>query len=108
MVWPNYVAVQITLTLADTNYNVLALVRAVEEACPASARELCLESDKANDAASKIMIGDSNLSGTRYGYQLSPGDSRTYRAMVQNVPFGVLYARSASAGLKLNVEVMAA
>lgn len=96
-------AVQITLTSSATNYNVITLAQAVDASFPTKFGELLIEADAANAAGSKVSFGDVNVSATRYGYQLGPGDSRTYNG---NVPVGGLYVRGSGAGLKLNLEAV--
>ncbi len=95
------VSVQVTLTSSATNYNLVALAQAVVATFPSRFNSLLIEADAANAAGSKVSFGDANLSATRYGYQLGPGDSRSYSG---NVGIGDLYVRGSGAGLKLNVE----
>lgn len=102
----SYVAVTVTLAAANTNYNLLALVQAIEANCPGTCGELCLQSPKAN-AAAMIYVGDGKLAGTtRAGYELNSGDSRTYRAERNSVHVGSQYVRTDTPGALLNVEVM--
>lgn len=103
MLGPQYIAVQVTLTLANTNYNILSLVQAIEDTCPAACRELQIQAATAN--ADVVLIGDAELSATRFGYELARLDSAKYRSDHSNVILGGKYARSATAGQKLNVEI---
>lgn len=108
-----YVAVQVTLTSANTNYHLYDLVAtalAGASATPAGAgREINIQSHPGIDGVggntNDILIGDGNLSTTYLGYVLQPGGSRTYRSDLGNVLFQGIYARSAGAGQKLNIEV---
>lgn len=101
----SYVGVTVTITLANQNYNLLTLLQAIEANCPPTARELVIQSH--SDNASTVLVGDGSLSGTRCGYELALGQSRTYRSSIQHVLLGSIFVRSAGAGQKLNVEVMA-
>jgi hypothetical protein len=95
------VSVQLTLTSANTNYSLITLAQAVDANFPAKFTSLLIEADAANAAGSKVSFGDTNTSATRYGYQLGPGDSRSYSG---SFPVGDLYARGSGAGLKVNLE----
>lgn len=118
-----YVAVTITLTSANTNYNVLTLVNAVIAAeanmptppmvAPDACREMILQSfpgiDSSGANTNDILVGDGLLSTTRIGYILQAvGADRTYSSTIQNVDVGSIYVRSAGAGQKLNVEIVSA
>lgn len=88
---------QVTLTSSNTNYHLLDLVRAID----ASFRDVgkvSLQSDDANSAV--ILVGDSNLSATRFGSKLNVTD-----AMPAGYSVAGVYARSASAGQKLNISI---
>lgn len=95
---------QVTLTLANTNYGLADLLAAIDANVPAETTELLVQSDESNGIA-KIMIGDVNLSGTRFGYKLATGDSRTYVYRVRGVDVRDFYFRSDTAGSKLNIEM---
>ncbi len=100
----SYMAAEVTLTLADTNYQLLHLLQLIEPNCPGATREMILQADTTNSAT--VLIGDGKLSATRFGYQLWPRESRTYRAEFQGVLLGNIFVRSTSAGQKLSVELM--
>lgn len=102
----------VTLTSANTNYNVRDLINAaigttVAE-IPEAYRELNLQShpgiDSVGGNTSDILVGDSQLSTTKIGYVLQPGQSRLYRSDKQNGLFGDVYVRSAGSSQKLNVD----
>lgn len=95
---------QITLTTANTNYGLADLLAAIDADVPAETRELVLQSDAGNGAA-KVLIGDVNLSGTRYGVKLSTGDSRTYVQRRQSVDIRDIYLRTDTNASKVNVEM---
>jgi len=107
----SYIAVTVTLTSANTNYNLLALVNAIltPTLSPGACRELSLQNTNGNTAS--VLVGDAELSSTRIGYELTAGSStvgmsRTYRCSGSNsVSIADIYVRSASAGQKLNVEI---
>jgi hypothetical protein len=91
---------QVTLTDADTNYDLLALVRAIDSAFIDFANQITLQADDANSGT--ILIGDSNLSDTRYGVKLSVTDAL---ALGVGSSLRGINARSASSGQKLNIFV---
>lgn len=113
----SYVGVQVTLTSANTKYNLLALMQAVTAAqspasdTPAACRELNIQSHPglASGAGANtdvILIGDTFLSTTNMSYVLAVGGSRTYRSSsTSSVPIGNLFVESATAGQKLNIEL---
>lgn len=115
-----YIGATVTLTNADTNYNLMSLVQGVLDAetgiatggvCPGACRELFIQSANGNTAP--VLIGDGKLSATRVGYELkngssAVGDSRLYRSTINNVDLASLFARSGTSGQKLNIEIVLA
>ena len=114
----SYIGVTVTLTLANTKYNLLTLINNVLAAqtpqsdCPASCRELNLQSQSpavtGGNAANTdvIIVGDSLLTLTNYAFVLAVGASRTYRSSsTSSVQVGSLFVESPTAGQKLNVEI---
>jgi hypothetical protein len=100
-----YAGVQVTLTNADQNYRLIDLLTAVDSNIPQTCNELGLQAEA--DNAMEILIGDSAVSDTRYGYKLNAGDARTYGRNMQSVLLGSMYVRrGAGTAPKLNVEVM--
>lgn len=89
---------QVTLTLADTNYHLIDLVRAIDADFKDVATKVSLQTDDENSGT--ILIGDVNLSATRFGAELNVTDSMAVGNSVRGV-----YARSASAGQKVNIAV---
>lgn len=116
----NFTGVTVTLTNANQNYNLKTLVDAILAAetgrdnavvCPGAARNVQIQSypgiDSVGANTADILIGDGELSTTRIGTILSPGGFLSDRSPINNVTLGELYARSATAGQKLNVMVSA-
>lgn len=101
-----YVSVQVTLTTGSTAYSLATLVRAIEADTPGECRQLIIEADAANAADSKISVGDASISGTRYSFQLGPGDARGWDDPGGLVRMASIYLRGSADGLKLNVGVM--
>lgn len=97
-------AVQVTLTTANTAYQIVELVRAIADDCPGEPDILLLEADAANATDSKISVGDAAIATDRYGYRLGPGDSREYAN--GRILLGDLWVMGSADGLKLNVEAM--
>jgi len=94
---------QVTLTSANTNYNVLTLVRAVDANFVDRGMQISLQSDPTNTTGQYILGGqDANVSATRYGWALTPGDSWTTPRFTS---LAGVYVRSGASGQKLNVEV---
>jgi hypothetical protein len=89
---------QVTLTLADTNYHLIDLVRDIDSSFLDVANKVSLQTDDENSGT--ILIGDVNLSATRFGAELNVTDSMAVGHSVRGV-----YARSASAGQKLNIAI---
>ena len=116
----NYVAVTVTLTSANTNYRLLDLVNAILAAesntdtniqCPGAARNVQVQShpgiDSSGGNTADVLFGDAKLSTTRIGTVLSPGGFLSDRSPINNVDFGEIYARSATAAQKLNITISA-
>lgn len=113
----SYVAVQVTLTSADTAYRLLDLVNAILAAesnmptppmvCPDACGHLVIQAEPANaDTSGGVVVGDGLISTTRYGYDLLKGVSMNYGATGNVIQFGSMYGLSHTAGQKLNIEVM--
>jgi hypothetical protein len=96
---------QLTLTDADTNYNLQELIAAVEPSAPTFCRELLIQADDGN-STNKVMIGDLNTSSTRFGFKLAAGDSRTYVYREAMVDVRDFYVRCDGASKKINVELL--
>jgi hypothetical protein len=99
-----YFGITVTLAAANTAYHLLGLLRAIEPDCPATAREVLIQSPRTN-AAAIIGIGDANISALRRGYVLEALDSRTYRSNLQNVRVAGRYVWSDTQNVTLHVEV---
>lgn len=100
------ISVQVTLTNAAQAYQIMALVRAIEPTASGAAREVRIQADPAN--ANPVNFGDSKIGATRYGYQLAAGAARDYRGPNDVVYLEEIYAWGiTTAGLKVNVEIMA-
>lgn len=89
---------QVTLTDADTNYSLLALVRAID-ANYIDRGTVTIQAAGANTG--DVLIGDANLAADRYGLELASGAGKTYEVGA----LAGLYARSAAAAQKVNIEV---
>lgn len=61
------VGVQLTLTLADTKYNLYTLLSAIEADCPDRCSELIIS---AVTTTNPVLVGDDELTSSRYGYKL--------------------------------------
>lgn len=110
-----YVAVQLTLTGGvDRLLTLVNVILAAETGmptppmvCPDACGSLTVQNDAATDSGDPpILFGDALLSTSRYGYSLDPNEKKEYRAPLNNIAFGELYALGAM-GDKVSVEVMA-
>jgi len=105
----SYLGLTVTLTLANTAYDLYALCVAVDPTCPTRCRELTIQSRAGNTAV--VAIGDKNISASRQGCALEfgsgglTGASRTYRNTASNVLLQDRWVFSTSAGQQLNVEI---
>jgi hypothetical protein len=96
---------QVTLTSANTNYNMLTLIRAIDSTFIDVGAHVVIQSDPTTNAGHKIKVAtDSNLSATRFGYELSAGEGQILPGDGRYHLKG-LYARSDNAGSKLNIDV---
>jgi len=99
----------LTLTDANTNYNLWSLAVAIEPTLRTNFTQINLQPDPANSAL--VRIGDEALSGTRYGLSLGTVTSPAADIPIvlrsgsgaADVSLNTLYARSASAGQKVSV-----
>lgn len=91
---------QVTLTTADNNYDLLALVRAIDVEFIDFANQITLQADDSN--SDSILVGDSDLSATRYGAKLSATDAL---AMGVGSSLKGINARSATDAQKINIFV---
>jgi len=98
-----YVAVTLTLTTASEFYNLATLLAAVSGLTLERnhAQELLIQAKSTNTGV--VAVGDASISATRRGYELTSGDSRTYRTGLQ---FSSVYLNSTAAGDKVNVEAI--
>jgi hypothetical protein len=89
---------QVTLTSANTNYNLLTLVRAIDDEF-VDHGDVSIQAAETNGGT--VLTGDSALSTTRYGAELAAGMSSFYdRGHLHG-----LYARSSTAAQKLNLQI---
>jgi len=101
-----YHGLTITIANANTNYNLLQLVRAVRPEAPALAREVIITASPENSA--DILIGDETLSATNYGVRLAPGDALVHRTVQPSVPLGGIWLRSSASNQKVSITIIEA
>jgi hypothetical protein len=99
-----YVGVRITF--GTTAVQLCAAVSAVETNAPTTVRQFTIQSDLANAAGIYILIGDSNVSQTRYGQQLDGGQSRMYPPSIASPLYPAMYVLASSSTLVADVELM--
>lgn len=76
---PPFIAGSLTLVAGQTKYNILALIQALGfpyNNCNGLANDVLIIADKANTDV--ILVGDSNISTTNYGYSMGALASRRY------------------------------
>ena len=88
--------ITITLTTADTNYNLYTLLVAVDATLKPVASELLLQAGLANGDG-QVRIGGSAISGSRAGVILLAGDVRVYDWRPQGVDMRQIYLRPSAA-----------
>jgi len=100
-----YAAAQ--LTLSGTKQNLYTLLSAIIPNVGAG-QTVLLQADPGNEGL-VILVGDSDISTTRYGYAMGAGDSRVYPPSgFQSVPISNIWVMcSTGAAPLLNVEVVA-
>lgn len=99
-----YIGITVTLAAANARYDLLALLRTIDANCPATARELTIQSPRAN-ANAIIGVGDAAITAARRAYDLEAMDSKTYRSNIQNVRVAGRYVWSDTQAVTLNVEI---
>ncbi len=98
-------AFQVALTSANTNYHLVDLVKAIDANFVDRGEHITVQSDPGN-ASAKIRIGyDSNLSDTRFGRLLATSDVDTLPGPAGAYHLRGLYARSDTAGSKVNINI---
>lgn len=97
------VSAQVTLTSADTNYNLETLVAAIATTSPLRSLELILFAPSSNTSA--VLIGDGSLASNRYAVSLDPLQAYTFRS-TKPMRLKRFLARSAGASQKLNVGIV--
>ncbi len=97
-------AFSVTLTLANTNYNALTLVRAIDANFVDRANSLTIQSHDTNGAAIVSVAEDANLGAARRGYTLQAGAGMTYSGPRANL-FNKWF-RSDAAGSVVNIDVV--
>lgn len=96
----------LTLTSANTNYNLGTLIKALNSSASTEYSELIITADDANTAPVYFGSDSTNLSATDYGLKLLAGDSILMRASALNdgITATGIYLRSSSAAQKIHVE----
>jgi hypothetical protein len=99
--------IQVTLAAAGTKYQLSALLAAIDANAATKFRRLQLQSDPTNGAA-RVLVGDSNISTTRYGYKLLAGDfGPVYQDVVPSFPTQDMWLQADTNTTLVNVEGLA-
>lgn len=98
--------VVVTLTNANTNYNLYDLAVAIRPLFPRRAKSFGIFAPSANVAA--VLVGDANLSTTHYGEEIGPSGRWGFIGTQNDIPVENFTARSASAGQKLALTAIIA
>jgi hypothetical protein len=97
----------VVITLANTNYNLLTLMQALDGATYPRVAKLQLQLDPGAGAA-KFFIGNDDLSGTNFGVSLVAGQALNFDSTPQNIIWlGGILLRSDTAGVRVNVVALA-
>ena len=85
----------VTLPSANTNYQLYALMQAIDSGSPLSVNFLQLQANPSGGAA-KFYIGNAGMSGTDFGVELSASQSQTFQDQSGNnlVSTASIYLRS--------------
>jgi hypothetical protein len=102
-----YGAATLTLTAANTNYNLLGLILAIGayQGAKFTCRELTIQNPVGN-ANAYIWKGTDNMTNVFHGPELLGGEAITNRSDKNNIPLGEIYVRSDTDGVTVNVEWM--
>jgi hypothetical protein len=94
----------VTLTSANTNYRLYDLMQAIDSGSPLSVNFLQLQANPGGSGA-KYYIGNSNVSATDNGVELTAGQSQTFQDQSGNnlISTASIYLRSDTASQTFNV-----
>ena len=93
----------VTLTNADTNYDLATLLLAVSANERIHGSQIALQALAAN--GNDILIGGADMTGTSYGIRLKPGEAVTFSSGSDGATqhLNALQARGVAAGLKIAI-----
>jgi hypothetical protein len=100
----------IQVTVAGTAKNLLTLLLAVDTLVPSSVRELSIQIDGGSSGAGPLLIGDANITTSRYGVELvksttnPPFKQYGSGSDLQSVPLANIYVLSGAGTVTINVE----
>jgi hypothetical protein len=102
-----YGAATLTLTAANTNYNLLALIRAIAAYAQAkpTCRELIIQSSIANGNA-YVWKGADNMTLASHGPELAAGGMIPNRSDKNNIPLNEIWLLTNTGGSTVNIEWM--
>lgn len=94
----------VTLTNANQNYQLYALMQAIDPGSPLSVNFLQLQANPGGSGA-KYYIGNADESGTDFGVELTAGQSQTFQDQSGNnlVSTASIYLRSDTASQTFSV-----
>jgi hypothetical protein len=98
-------APQVTLTTANTVYNLQTLVKAIDAAEPGYCHQLTLQADIGNGEAN-VFIGDSTVSSSTYGVKLPASGASNYESPFNAIDLANFYLVSDTNSAKVNVQVV--
>lgn len=107
---PPYLGVQITLTTANTVYNLLKLLKAIEPSWPASGFFITLQVDSTSPNSPTVSLGDGKMPASatpsRVGWKLLSGSGFTFPGggYVGEVSTGSIFLQSTADGALVNVQ----
>lgn len=100
----SYRTASVTLTNANTNYNLGVLLQALDPNFPLHGREVSLQTS--SSVAGTVRVGDGTVSGTSCGYELpNTAPPRVYRNDISSVPLSMFTLRGSVGAMVVNVEV---
>ena len=96
----------VTLTAANTNYSLLALLRAIDADFPAKAQMVQIQHDPAA-GADLLWIGNEDMSATNHGVELVATQAFPINSLDSNlINLGDIWLRSDGAGKRINVAIV--
>ena len=93
----------VTLTLANTNYNLYSLMQGIETNAPERCHKLQLQADPSATSSSQTRIGNADLSDTNYGVLLFATQAFGIESQTNSVVCSEFWLRCNLAGKTVSI-----